>query len=147
MTRRVDRVNANLRQQVSEILANEVKDPRIDGMISVVDVETTGDLRRAKVFVSVYGSDDARKVLKALKSASGFVGRRLSNRLAMRTVPQIQFRLDDSIERGSELSAKILQASGDLPSNESATVESGSAHPAVTESAPVESMSAKPPKA
>jgi ribosome-binding factor A len=147
MTRRVDRVNANLRQQISEILANEVKNPRIDGMISVVDVETTSDLRRAKVFVSVYGSDDARKVLKALKSASGFVGRRLSNRLAMRTVPQIQFRLDDSIERGSDLSAKILQATGDLPSIESVTVESDPVQPAVTETGPVESMSAKPPKA
>jgi ribosome-binding factor A len=141
MTRRVDRVNANLQQQVSEILANEVKDPRIDGMISVVDVETTGDLRRAKVFVSVYGSDDARKVLKALKSASGFVGRRLSNRLAMRTVPQIQFRLDDSIERGSDLSTKILQAIGDLPGP-----EPDSAQPTVSESGPEDSVSAKPPK-
>jgi ribosome-binding factor A len=109
MTRRTDRVNANLRQQVSEVLANEVKDPRIDGMVSVVDVETTGDLRRAKVFVSVYGSKDARKVIKALNSASGFVGRRLGNRLAMRTVPQIQFRLDDSIERGSDMSEIILR--------------------------------------
>ena len=141
MTRRVDRVNANLRQQVSEILANEVKDPRIDGMVSVVDVETTGDLRRAKVFVSVYGSDDARKVLKALKSASGFVGRRLSKRLAMRTVPQILFRLDDSIERGSDLSAKILQATSDLPD-----VESDPIQPAVAESGPTESVSANPPQ-
>lgn len=119
MTRRVDRVNANLRQQVSDILANEVKDPRIDAMVSVVDVETTSDLRRAKVFVSVYGSEDKRRVLKALASASGFVGRRLGERLAMRSVPQIRFQLDDSIERGSDLSDQILRVIAEESSSKS----------------------------
>jgi ribosome-binding factor A len=115
MTRRTDRVNANLRQQLSEVLASDVKDPRIDGMVSIVDVETTGDLRRAKVFISVYGSQDARKVVKALNSASGFVGRQLSNRLAMRTVPHILFKLDTSIEHGADMSAKILRVTRVLP--------------------------------
>lgn len=111
MTRRLDRVNANLRQQISEILFNEVKDPRIDALVSIVEVETSPDLRRAKVFVSVYGAGDKRRVIKALSSAAGFVGRRLGDRLAMRSVPKIQFRLDDSIERGSDLSEKILRIS------------------------------------
>ena len=130
MTRRTNRVNANLRQQLSEVLASEVKDPRIDGMVSIVDVETTGDLRRARVFISVYGSEDARKVVKALNSASGFVGRRLSNRLAMRTVPQILFKLDTSIEHGADMSEKILRAVGDLPPIEMDSIESTGSEPA-----------------
>jgi ribosome-binding factor A len=137
MTRRTDRVNANLRQQLSEVLASEVKDPRIDGMVSIVDVETTGDLRRAKVFISVYGSEDARKVVKALNSASGFVGRRLSNRLAMRTVPQILFKLDKSIEHGADMSGKILRATGELPSPEPDPIELSPKKPPGAESSQV----------
>lgn len=109
MTRRLDRVNANLRQQISLILANEVKDPRIDGLVSVVAVETSADLRRAKVLVSVYGTDDRRTVLKALASAAGFVGGRLGDRLSMKSVPHLRFSLDDSIERGAEMSERILR--------------------------------------
>ncbi len=109
MTRRLDRVNANLRQEISLILANEVKNPHIDGLVSIVAVETSSDLRRAKVFVSVYGTGDRRGVLRALSSAAGFVGRRLGDRLAMKSVPHLQFRLDESIERGADLSDKILR--------------------------------------
>ena len=96
------------------ILATEVKDPRIDAMISVVDVETSGDLRHAKVFISVYGDADAkRRTIKALASASGFVSHLLGDRLSMRSAPRIHFTLDDSIERGAELSDKILQLKAD----------------------------------
>jgi ribosome-binding factor A len=129
MTRRTNRVNANLRQQLSEVLASEVKDPRIDGMVSIVDVDTTGDLRKAKVFISVYGSEDARKVVKALNSASGFVGLKLSKRLAMRTVPQIVFKLDKSIEHGADMSEKILRAAGDLPTLEADSIEPAGSEP------------------
>ena len=117
MSRRLDRVNANLRQEISLILANEVKNPHIDGLVSIVAVDTSADLRRARVFVSVYGTDDKRGVLRALASAAGFVGRRLGDRLVMRSVRHLQFRLDESIERGAELSDKILRLAGQDPAS------------------------------
>ncbi len=117
MTRRLDRVNANLRQEISLILANEVKNPHINGLVSIVAVDTSADLRRARVFVSVYGTDDRRGVLRALASAAGFVGRRLGDRLAMKSVPHLQFRLDESIERGAEMSDKILRIVGQDPAS------------------------------
>lgn len=113
MTRRLGRVNANLRQEISAILATELRDPRIEGMVSVTSVDVSPDLRRARVYVSVYGAPDNRPVIKALSSAAGFVGRRLGDRLTSRSVPQLEFRLDASIERGAEMSERIARIAGD----------------------------------
>ncbi len=115
MTRRLGRVNANLRQEISAILANEVKDPRVEGMVSVTAVDVSPDMRRARVYVSVYGAADDRPVIRALASAAGFVGRRLGDRLRSRSVPQLQFRLDRSIARGAEISDAIARVAADAP--------------------------------
>ena len=104
MTRRMDRVNVLLRQEISNVLATELKDPRLSEVVSVTSVDSSADLRLAKVFVSVLGSrQDKMNTLKALRSASGFIHRNMRRQLKLKNVPSLQFQLDESIERGEEL--------------------------------------------
>ena len=104
MTRRMDRVNVLLRDEISQVLATELRDPRLTAMVSVLRVETSGDLRHAKVFVSVLG-DQAQKTstLAALKSGAGFIHRNLRDQVKLRAVPSLAFYIDDSIERAAEV--------------------------------------------
>ncbi len=104
MTRRVQRVNVVLRQEISRVLAEELKDPRLSAMVSVTLVRTASDLRSAKVYVSVLGdATEKADTLAALRSASGFVRRSIRRRLSLRSVPHVEFQIDESIERGAEL--------------------------------------------
>lgn len=117
MTRRAERVNDLLREEISEIVLRELKDPRLGGLISITQVEASPDFRHARVFVSVMGTEDERtSSLKALNAATGFIRRELRSRLkSLRSVPEIDFRLDDSIERGARLSALLHQVAEELP--------------------------------
>lgn len=114
MSRRTDRVNELMREQISELLLREVKDPRISqGLVSITQVEVSPDLRRATVFVSHLGTDDERKeALIGLEKAKAFLHRELSQRLDMRHVPDLFFRFDPSIERGARLAELIHEVSG-----------------------------------
>ena len=117
MSRRTERINAQLRSEISKMIATEIKDPRISGIVSIMRVDATVDLSYAKVFVSVYGTDaDKRNTLKALSSAARFIQRELLRRLTIRTMPYLSFRLDESIERGNEILALI--DSLDIPPEE-----------------------------
>lgn len=108
MSRRIDRVNVVLREAISSVLAEDLRDPRLGGMVSVVRVDASPDLGSARVYVSVLGDDDAKAgSMKALKSASRFVHRRLRGRVALKSVPALEFRLDDSIEAGSDVLSLI----------------------------------------
>lgn len=105
---RLQRVRTAIKQEVSDIL-RAFKDPRL-GFTSVTDVEVSKDARVAKIFVSVLGSDgDKESSLAALKSGSGFVRTELGRRLALRHTPEVLFRLDDSIERGSRIQSLLGQ--------------------------------------
>ena len=111
MSRRTDRVNGLLRQEISRVLATDVKDHRLPALVSVTRVDASPDLRAAKAFISVLGDDsDKAAALKALRSASGFVRRVLRKDLDLRNVPVIDFRLDESIERDVEFQQLINQA-------------------------------------
>lgn len=98
MTRRADRINGLLRQEISYLLSREIKDPRLNGIISITEVHTSSDLRSARVFVSVLG-DQATKdaALDGIQSAASFLRRSLRDRLKLRYVPFLKFALDDSI--------------------------------------------------
>ena len=111
MTRRAERVNDLLREEISSIVHRDLKDPRLGGLISITEVETSPDFRHARVFVSVMGTDEERVAsLKALNSATGFMRRELRGRLqSLRYLPELTFKPDDSIERGMRLSALINQ--------------------------------------
>jgi ribosome-binding factor A len=99
MSRRTDRINGVLRQEISLMLSRELSDPRLSGVVSITRVDTTTDLNRARVYVSVLG-DQAHKqtVLKGISSASGFIRRELKGRLYLRHVPDLDFVLDESLE-------------------------------------------------
>lgn len=103
-TRRMARVNDLIRTEISELLIREIRDPRLGGLVSVTEVVTSPDLRYAKVYVSVMGSEDEkRQVEEGLASATGFLRRCLGERLSLRYIPELNFRRDESIERGSHL--------------------------------------------
>lgn len=121
MSQRTERIDELLRQEIGLILAREANDPRI-GFATITEVETTPDLRHARVWVSVIGSDAERDdALAALRHAMHFVRRELGTRLRLKRIPDLHVRLDDSIERGSrilhllnELEAGDPVAGGDL---------------------------------
>ncbi len=111
MSRRLDRVNGVLRQEISRVLATELRDPRIPVVVSVTQVDASADLRHAKVYVSVLGDDaEKRLTIRALKSAAGFVHRNLRRSLSLKSVPTLRFVLDESIETGNHILGLIDEA-------------------------------------
>jgi ribosome-binding factor A len=101
--RRVERVAALIRREVSELLTSGIKDERVQhGMVSVTNVEVAGDLQHCKIFVSVFGSDEDREVAMAgLKAASVYVKGELGRRLKLRRTPEVVFVLDRGLEKGN----------------------------------------------
>lgn len=101
------RTNDDIQFVLSKLI-NEVKDPRVrQGMISVTRVETTGDLRYSKVWLSVMGMRDEKEFKKGLKSASGWLRRELGNSMNLRYTPELVFEVDHSIEYGAHISEVI----------------------------------------
>ena len=104
MAHRIERVNSLIRQEISQLLQRQVKDPRLGNFIAVTEVSTSADLKYAKVFVSRIGSEEEKQeTLGALASASGFFRRELARRLKLRYIPVLSFQWDNSIERGDHL--------------------------------------------
>jgi ribosome-binding factor A len=110
MPHRSEKVEQFIKEELSEIIQREVRDPRI-GFVSITDVEVSVDLRHARVFVSVLGDADAKTAtMDGLRSALGYIRRELGRRLQLRYTPDITFRLDESIERG----ARVNRLLGDV---------------------------------
>ena len=102
---KIQRVNEDIRMVLSSLLRN-IKDPRVkQGMISVTAVDTTNDLRHAKVFLSVFDLASEKEFMKGLKSASGYLRRELGESLSLRYTPELTFELDKSIERGARINS------------------------------------------
>lgn len=103
MTARTDRIDQLLRQEIGAILAKDVQDPRI-GFVTVTDVETAPDLSVARVWVSVIGQPAERDLtMKALEHAMPFVRHELGSRIRLRRVPELQLRVDDTVQRGTRV--------------------------------------------
>ncbi len=112
MSQRTDRVDELLRQEIGALLARELADPRI-GFTTITDVETSPDLRHAKVWVSVIGGrTDRVETLRALQASMGFVRHELGKRLRIKRIPELHVQLDDSAERGT----RLLHLIGELES-------------------------------
>jgi ribosome-binding factor A len=110
MTHRIERVNHLIRQEISELLQRQVKDPRLGNFVTITEVATSADLRYAKVFVSRIGDEvEKRETLNILTGASGFLRKELAKRLKLRYIPELSFRWDDSIERDARLQKLIDQ--------------------------------------
>lgn len=98
---RTGRISEEMKKEVSVMIQNELKDPRLSKMISVTSAEVTRDLRYAKIYISVLGTDEDKKsALAGLKSAAGFIRREVGHKLQLRYAPELLFELDNSIERG-----------------------------------------------
>ena len=96
---RLSRINDEIMKELSQIIRAELKDPRIGAMTSVIRVETTQDLKYAKVFVSVLGNEkDKENVMKGLQNAGGFIRRLIAQRINLRYTPEFRFKLDESAE-------------------------------------------------
>ena len=114
MSHRIERVNNLIRQEISELLQRQVKDPRLSNFIAITDVSTSADMKYAKVFVScINGSEEKQKILSVLSGASGFFRKELTKNLRLRQVPELSFHWDDSIERGDHLLQLIDQVSAE----------------------------------
>ena len=100
---RIGRINEEIRKELSALLRT-VKDPRVaEAMLTITHVDTTPDLRYAKVYISVLDKSDCAQVLKGLKSASGFLRRELGHSLQLRYTPELTFVRDDSIDKGAHI--------------------------------------------
>lgn len=106
---RTMRISEEIKREVSDIIMNDLKDPRVTGMISVTKASVTNDMRYAKIYVSIMASEDEQKsIIQALKNASGFIRKEIGQRINIRYTPEIIFELDNSIEYGIKIS-KILK--------------------------------------
>ncbi len=104
MASRIERVNRLIRQEISQLLQRQVKDPRLGNFITVTEVFTSADLKHAKVFISrIGGEEDKQETINVLASASGFFRREMAKRLKLRCIPELSFQWDDSIEQGARL--------------------------------------------
>ena len=102
------RINGEVMKELSNIIHNEIKDPRIHAMTSVVSAEVTPDLKYCKAYISVLGDEEAQKeTIQGLKSAEGYIRTQLAKTVNLRNTPQITFVLDQSIEYGVNMSKFI----------------------------------------
>ncbi len=114
---RINRINEEIQKELSSLF-RALKDPRVQGgMVTVTRVDTTSDLRYAKIFVSVLDKTQEKDVLKGLKSAAGYLRRELGQALQLRYTPELQFSADDSIEQGAHILAMLRDPSVVKPAN------------------------------
>ncbi|NES78740.1 MULTISPECIES: 30S ribosome-binding factor RbfA [Okeania] len=111
--RRISRVASLIKREVSQMLLHGIKDDRVGiGMVSITDVDISGDLQHAKIFVSIYGSEEVRfQTMEGLKSATGYVRSELGHRIRLRRTPEVIFVEDRSLERGTQIISLLNQLS------------------------------------
>ena len=118
------RVNSDVQRVISHVIEFEIKDPRVSSLVSVTRCDVTNDLKECKAYISVLGSDeDAENTMEGLRRASGFIRKRLAESLNLRYTPQIEFKLDKSIEYGVMMSKKIDDVLGANKSTEDTASE------------------------
>ncbi len=113
------RINMEVQRELSKVISQEMKDPRIDPMTSVIAVEVTPDLKQAKVYVSVLGSEEKKQsTLEGLKSATPFIRKHLASTINLRNTPELRFYMDESIEYGVSMSKLIDDVNKDISKDE-----------------------------
>ncbi len=115
--RRIERVNGLLRQEISNLIASQVNDPRLNGIITITQVRTAPDLRNARVYVSVMGHESVRQeALAGIQSSASFLRRELRNRVSLRYIPFLKFALDDAMVEAD----RLMRIIDDLPPSDAA---------------------------
>jgi ribosome-binding factor A len=103
MSHRPNRVGEQMKKELTEIIGRKIKDPRI-GFVTVTDVQVTGDLQQATVYISVLGDDEQKEnTLKGLAKAKGFIRSEIGHRIRLRKTPEIIFEFDESIDYGNRI--------------------------------------------
>ena len=115
---RLNRVDEEIKKHISHIIANDLKNSNITGLISVTKVKVTPDLKFAKVYVSILNAKNTKETLKALKNASGFVRSKLAQEVNLRITPEIIFELDDSMEYGARIDSILKDIMKDIKPEE-----------------------------
>ena len=100
---RMQKVDEEIKREISVIIDQDLKNPNITGLISVTKVKTSPDLKVAKVYISILNSKSKKNTLQGLKNASGFIRTELSKRIVLRYTPEIIFEIDESIEYGARI--------------------------------------------
>jgi ribosome-binding factor A len=114
MSHRIERVNSLIRREISELLQRHLKDPRISAMVAVTEVDTSPDLKYARVFVSSLNrTEEKEQTISVLTTASGYLRRELTKNLKLRRIPELNFYWDDSIEHGDHILSLIDQVSSE----------------------------------
>ena len=109
MSLRANRVGEQMKKELGEIIGRKIKDPRI-GFVTVTDVEVTGDLQQATVYISVLGDEkQAGKYVKGLAKAKGFIRSEIGQRIRLRKTPEILFEFDESIDYGNRIDILLHQ--------------------------------------
>ncbi len=117
--RRLQKINQLVREEIASLLRHETEDPALASLISVIEVNTTQDLQRAKVFVSILADEEeAQATLKRLRHAARFFRRELAERLNLRHTPELDFQLDTSIARGARVLHLLRKIEEGTSSNE-----------------------------
>ena len=112
-SRRVSRVASLIKREVSQMLLNGIKDDRVgSGMVSITDIDLSGDLQHATIFVGIYGTEEAKlETMEGLKASEAFVRKELGHRIRLRRSPEILFEEDRSLERGDKMVHLLNQIS------------------------------------
>jgi ribosome-binding factor A len=119
MTRRTDRINSLLKQVISDVIRDQVKNPHLPRFVTITHVETTSDLHHAKVYVSVIGDDRAKKeAILTLQSAAGFIGVHASKEVTMRYFPELMFVIDDTVDKQMRIDSVIQDIEKERKSRE-----------------------------
>ena len=105
---RTDRIAEEIKKVISEMIQNELKDPRVKGLISITKTLITKDLKYCKIYISVLGADK-KEVLEGIKSGAGYMRKELGNRIEIRILPELQFIIDDSLEYGAHIDQVIKE--------------------------------------
>lgn len=100
---RLNRINEELKKELSQVLNYELKNPNVTGMLSVTRVKITPDFKYAKVYVSILNSKNIKKTMEGLKESSGFLRSKLAKTINLRITPELVFELDDSLEYGARI--------------------------------------------
>lgn len=108
---RTQRVGEQMQRELAQLIRDEIKDPRVGGMVTVSGVDVSRDFGHAKVFITILDDQkDRKETIEVLNKAAGFLRHEIGRRMTMRTIPQLHFHYDESIERGSHLSSLIDSA-------------------------------------
>lgn len=120
MSRRTDRINEQLREEISMLLTRQIKDPRLNAVISITRVVSSGDLRSARVYISVMGNQETKQAaLAGIQSAASFLRRELRDRINMKHTPFLSYELDSSLDEADQLLRLMNQVKLDEPARES----------------------------